>query len=285
MFRTRIMRSGAGTTYASGDNVKKGVNVYRSLIDSNTGNDPADQINNAAKWKLMGVINRMKPFDEKLSTKVRQANSIIYHLDVGRVATSVIIKGVEGAESITLRVVVDSTVIYTLTVPMFAVPTESGLWHWLYGNREDGTDANFFNLPTYTGATLEIEATGTADLAIGVIAVGSLVEYGEYVLTGSGVSINNFALGGYDDWGDPIINQLSWSKTATVDVLLRKREVDALQKMIAKARFSPSIWIGSEDYESLNIYGFVESFDIPLAWEYPEARLTIRGCQNDGAVC
>ena len=272
----------AGSTYAANAYVKKGVKVYRSLLDGNVGADPADQVNNAAKWKPMGVINRMKPFDERLATKVRQANVITYHLNFGRAITSLVVKGVEGGEYITVRMLVDGAVVYYAKTPMFGVPSESGMWHWLFGARDDIADASFFNLPTYPQAVVEVEVTGSSSLAIGAIAAGNVAEYGEHVLTGSGVSIANYALNGFDEWGDPVILPLSWAKTATIDVLLRRHEVDALQKVIANARYSPSIWIGSDMYESLNIYGFVENFDVPLEWDFPQARITIKGLpEND----
>ena len=267
----------SGTTYSIDDQVKVGYKVYRSLIDTNTGNDPTAPAN-IKKWSQSGVINRMRPFDEKLSTKTKQSTSITYTIKPPSAITALVLKGVTGATDATVKMIEDGSVIYNRSERMYGVPAESGLWYWLFGAKEEVADANYFNMPTSLTATVEVTIDGSADLAVGVIAMGNIKDYGRYVLQGSSAGVENFAINGYDEWQEPVRTELSWAKTATLDLMLRQSDVDSMQKMIAKAGFSPSIWIGSEKYEALNIYGYVENFDMTINWgDVHSARLTIKG--------
>lgn len=53
----------AGTTYAMGDVIRHGIELYESLIDANSGNNP-EKTSDPPRWLHLGKINRWRMFDK-----------------------------------------------------------------------------------------------------------------------------------------------------------------------------------------------------------------------------
>lgn len=54
--------------YFAGDVIRRGINIYESLINDNQDNDPATQSTTLPAWLDLGKINRWRMFDEYLNT-------------------------------------------------------------------------------------------------------------------------------------------------------------------------------------------------------------------------
>lgn len=271
----------AGATYSINAEVKKGDKTFVSVRDSNVNHDPESPASDTW-WRKSGVINMMRPFDPFISTKVKQADQIAYTFKMGRAATSVSVLGVEGATSITLRIENAGETIQTHTVQMQSVPTRTGLWYWLYGQRLIRTEARFFDLPTYPNAKLHITINGTTDLAVGVIAIGNMQEFGYAVLSGAEIGIDDYSKDQPDDFGVRDIVLRSWAKRTSIDLLIRDSEIDNMQRFIAGMRGKYAIWIGSGRFESTTIYGLARNFRVVLSGaDHATCQLTLLGMNEE----
>lgn len=269
------------TTYSLCEKVKVENDVYQSLVDANINNNPS-AAGSSAKWQKRGVINRMNAFDKKLSTKVKNPNEINYTIKMGRAMTTLAVLGAEGATSIQLIMENDGVDVFDKTLSVFPLPSRPGLWYWLYGQKEERTEAKFFDLPTYPSAKLKLKVLGSEDLAVGEIAIGNITSFGLYVLSGAGIGFDDYSRKERDEFGEWEIVERSYSKWTSLSLLLEKSEVDAMNKFVAKMRAKPAVWIGSNSYESTTVYGMVKSFEVAIKWAlYSECQLVLEGMNEE----
>lgn len=250
--------------------------VWRSAVAANAGNNPTASPD---KWVKVGTTNRYKAFDASVSTQTAQAGSITYQLRMGQSITAVALLNLTGATSVRVRVV-DATLgeVYDRTVTIRRAPVEAGWWSWFFGERRVPTQAIFQGIPGLPGADVHIEIAGTADLAVGVIAVGSQREFSMGVQMGARVGIQDYSRKDRNEYGDLIVVQRGFAKRASFSLMLRASEVDALQQFLADVRAQPCLWIGSGRYEATTIYGPYKSFEIAINYfDYSDCDLELEG--------
>lgn len=266
----------AGTSYDLGERVVHEHLVWRSAVASNIGNNPATSPD---KWVKVGATNRHKAFDASISTQTARAGSITYQLRVGQAITAVALLNLTGATSVRVRVT-EPTLgdVYDRTVTIRRAPVESGWWAWFFGERRAPTQAIFQGIPGLPVADVHIEIAGTADLAVGVIVVGSQREFSMGVQMGARVGIQDYSRKERNEYGDLIVAQRGFAKRATFALKLRAMELDALQLFLADVRAVSCLWIGSGRYEATTIYGPYKSFEIAINYfDYADCDLELEG--------
>ena len=268
----------AGTTYAIGDRVMLAAqhNVYQSAVSGNVGKSPAAD---RAAWQEVGATNRWRPFDKSVSSQVKQADSISYRIKPGQAVTSVGVLNITGGASLRVRVI-DPTAgtVYDKTISLARVPIASGWWMWFFGKRRAPTQALLQDLPSYPGADILIEISGTAELAVGVILLGQLRQFSMGVKMGARVGIQDYSRKERNDFGDVLVVERAFANRAGFSMLLAADEVDALHQFLSEVRATPCLWIGSKRYEATTVYGFYKSFDIVIAYfNYSDCELELEG--------
>lgn len=81
-----------------------------------------------------------------------------------------------------------------------------------------------------------------------------------------------------DQFGVISVVERAFAKRMTARVVMQTDAVDDIHRNLAALRATPVLWIGSETFESLTVYGFYKEFSIDLA--YPTVSycsLTIEG--------
>lgn len=268
----------AGTTYAIGDRVIVAAQhkIYQSAVASNVGKNPATD---SAAWLEAGATNRWKPYDKSVSSQVVQADAISYRIKPGQAVTSVGVLNITGGTSLRVRVI-DPTfgTVYDKTVSLSRTPLAPGWWMWFFGERRAPTQALLQDLPSYPGADILIDITGTAELAVGVILIGQVRQFALGVKMGARIGIQDYSRKERSEFGDMLLVERAFAKRASFSLLLTADEVDSFHQFLSEVRATPCLWIGSRRYESTTLYGFYKSFDIVIPYfSYSDCDLELEG--------
>lgn len=257
----------AGTTYSIGNKVivLSNHSVYESLINSNTGNNPTTD--DGTKWLRLGATNRWKAFDQKISDKVTNLNSIQYVLsDSGSNVTSVALFGLVGNSA---NVTVTDTVegeVYNQTVSLIDNRNISDWYTYFFEEQSQREEAQFLNIPPYVGSDVQITvtaATGT-NAQLGQAVIGFLSDLG-ITTYGTSISIEDFSRKETDVFGNFIVVERAFSQLADFDIKFPTANARKVQRTLAQYRATPIVYIGSEDVSyGTTIYGFYRRFDLTL---------------------
>lgn len=267
-----------GTTYAVGDRVIVAAQhkIYQSAVAANVGKDPATD---RAAWLEAGATNRWKPYDKSVSSQAVQAGSISYRIKPGQAVTSVGVLNITGGTSLRVRLI-DPTfgTVYDKTVSLSRKPLAPGWWLWFFGERRAPTQSLLQDLPSYPGADILIDITGTAELAVGVIVLGQVRQFSMGVKMGARVGIQDFSRKERSEFGDVMVVERSFAKRASFSLLLTAEEVDSFHQFLSEVRATPCLWIGSKRYEATTVYGFYKNFDIVISYfNYSDCELELEG--------
>lgn len=267
----------AGSTYAVAHRVQDNTNhkVYQSLIAGNN-NQP---LSDATKWSYVGPTNRYKALDTSNSTKTAKALSMSFVFTPGQALSVVALLGLVGCLTARVRLI-DSVygTVYDSTTDMGALPTTPSWWHFWFGSRTYRSNLVLQALPTFPNAVLYVDLTGTAALALSVLAAGQAQTIGNSVNYGAKVGIRNFSVIETNAYGDDVLVVRSFAKRGSFTVTLAKTEVDATQEYLADLRATPCLFIGSDCYQSTIIFGFYQDFDILIErYSTSECSIEIKG--------
>lgn len=272
----------SGTTYALGDRVilTSTHRVYESLQSSNTGNSPTAA--GSTFWIEVGPTNRWAVFDDSTSTQTKQADLIKYRLVPGQAINCVGVLNIAHARQLKVTVFSPATgtpgQVYQNIVDLTSVPLAPGWWEFFYGVRFTPTQSIMLDLPSYSDCEVEIELTGGADLAVGVIVIGQQQNFGLGIRLGARVGIQDYSRKETNEFGDTILVQRAFAKRASFDLMVQKAEVDSLQNFLGTIRAQPVLWVGSNEYESTTLFGFYKNFDILISYpQHADCELEIEG--------
>ena len=268
----------AGTTYAIDDRVIVAAQhkMYQSAVAANVGKNPATD---RAAWLEVGATNRWKPYDKSVSSQVVQADAISYRIKPGQAVTSVGVLNITGGTSLRVRVI-DPTfgTAYDKTVSLSRTPLAPGWWMWFFGERRAPTQALLQDLPSYPGADILIDITGTAELAVGVILIGQVRQFALGVKMGARIGVQDYSRKERSEFGDVMLVERAFAKRASLSLLLTYAEVDSFNQFLSEVRATPCLWVGSHRYESTTLYGFYKNFDIVISYfDYSDCELELEG--------
>lgn len=267
-----------GTTYAQGARAILAAQhkVYESVIAENIGNNPATD---AEAWIEVGPTNKFKAFDKTISTQTARASSITYQLRPGTVIGAFSALNLTGANTIRVRMIdpVYGTV-YDRTVSVRGALTRSSWWEWYFGARIPPKQVILTGLPAFPNADVYIDMQGTAQLAVGVLIVGQVSTFSMGVNNGARIGIQDFSQKGRNAFGDLILKEGAFAKRANLPMLLRASEVDAFYEFLVDVRATACLWIPSNRFRSLTVYGVYKNFDIVFPYyDYQDCDLELEG--------
>ena len=136
------------------------------------------------------------------------------------------------------------------------------------------------DVPVYANGVVSV--TITRDNPADIVSCGSLLLGRQLSLgdTEHGVDIGiiDYSRKEADQFGVISVVERAFAKRMTARVVMPTDAVDDIHRNLAALRATPVLWIGSETFESLTVYGFYKEFSIDLA--YPTVSycsLTIEG--------
>lgn len=264
----------AGTTYAAGDRVfysdVDGVNVYGTMLNiyesaqaSNTGND----IHDTAWWIFVSAANPLKMFDQiSNSQTISSAGSIETTFTAVGTANTVALLNCIG-QSATVTVTYGGSTLYTSTQSLLSGGDGVSDWYeYFFGDVGTRNDLLFTDLPNVSGQTITVEMTAaTGSVAIGTLMVG----FGYYLgATQYGLSLGiiDYSRKQANDFGFYEIVERTFSKRMNATVMLPNTRVDEICNLLPQYRATPAVWIGSDDFGSSFIYGFIKEWELVIRY-------------------
>jgi hypothetical protein len=80
------------------------------------------------------------------------------------------------------------------------------------------------------------------------------------------LGINDYSKKDVDEFGNATFVQRSFSKRMGVKLVFNNSEIDRIHSVLSAVRATPVVWIGSEKYSSMLIYGFYRDFEVDVAY-------------------
>lgn len=267
----------AGTAYVTGNRVILTTTHRRyEALAASTGVNPATD---PTKWLDLGPTNRWAMFDARVGTASTRAASLQAVLAPGAVDAVALID--TDAESATVTLTVDGVTNYTRTQSFNLGGNAIDNWFsWFFEPIGRKSSLLFLDVPVYANGVVSVTITrdNPADtVSCGTLLVGRQFSIGE-TEHGADIGIIDYSRKEADQFGVISVVERAFAKRMTARVVMQTDAVDDVHRNLAALRAIPVLWIGSETFESLTVYGFYKEFSIDLA--YPTVSycsLTIEG--------
>jgi chitodextrinase len=267
----------AGTAYAVGARVILTATHRRyEALAGSTGISPSSD---PTKWLDIGPTNRWAMFDARVGTATTRAGSL--EVTLAPSATDGVALIDTDAETATVKLTVSGTQLYSRTQSFNAGGTAIDSWFaWFFEPLGKKSSMLFLDIPVYeTGVlTVTMARDNPADLvSCGTLLVGRQFDIGD---TDHGVDLGiiDYSRKETDQFGVTSVVERAFAKRMTARVVMQTSAIDDVHRTLAAIRATPVLWIGSEGFESLTVFGFYKEFSIDLA--YPTVSycsLTIEG--------
>ncbi|MFH0798668.1 MAG: hypothetical protein V2A66_00615 [Pseudomonadota bacterium] len=264
-----------GAAYLAGDQVQISTGVqkiYEALVNVTGGSSPeVDVLAAVPKWLEVSATNRWKAFDQKVGSQTSQATSITYTITPGEVADAIAFLNLD---AVTVRVVSTDPiegVVYDETIDLLStvITGISSVYDWytyFFSAIFKRVDIVLLDLPPYLNTVLDITVIYTGGTAkVGGIVIGVQTNLGETQYSPS-IGIHDYSIKEADAFGVLTVTQRAFSKKMSCDVLVESASIADVQNLLASYRSTLLVWIGSEDYPSLIIYGFFKDFNIVIGY-------------------
>jgi len=262
----------SGTSYTLGqrviivndtDSPPNGVHkIYESLVGSNTGNNPLDDVQAPAGtpvyWIEVSSTNRWKMFDQLNSSQTIYPDEIDVELFIAQRPNSLSVLNVEAK---TIQVLMYDTAsppneVFNETYTMIEPSGNPSYYNWFFQQIQRKGNLYVKGLPPIAGGSIEVIIDNAgANAKCGTLLVGYTEKYGETSI-GSEVGIVDFSVKRQNEFGDFEILERAYSREGRFTVLVPNDIVDKMQTLLASRRATPTLYIASELFESTYIYGF-----------------------------
>ena len=223
-------------------------------------------VTNATYWLDCGNDNRWKMFDTSVQSQTNNTDAIMVAVKAGSPIDSVGLLNLVGKA---IRVIVnDSTdgTVYDKTVSLESVLGVIDWYAYFFEPINPTTDVALTNLPRYGSATTNIIIYNTGStVACGAAIMGLVASVGDTEF-GAKVGIQDYSTKTQDTFGNYTIVKRAYNKRANYTVYIESKTVDFLQNILATHRATPLIYIGSDSYGAMIIYGYYKNFEIEIGY-------------------
>jgi len=248
---------------------------YEALAASTNVSPPTDP----TKWLDLGPTNRWAMFDARVGTATSRAASLQVGLAPGAIDALALID--TEAESATVTLTVSGVQVYSRSQTFNVGGVAIDNWFsWFFEPLGQKTSMLFLDVPVYAAGQLSVNLTrdNPADsVSCGTLLVGRQLSLGD-TEHGADIGIIDYSRKETDQFGVTSVVERAFAKRMTAKVVMPTDAIDDIHRSLAALRATPVLWIGSESFESLTVYGFYKEFSIDIA--YPTVSycsLTIEG--------
>jgi len=254
-----------GTTHTLGARVILAHKIYESIQASNLGKNPATE---SAWWVEVSPTNRWKCLDLSSTTQTVIDAADYYEFTPAQAVNAVALINISGILTVRVRLTDPSFgVVYDTGVQdITAVPGEASWYAWFFEPRTEQTQLVFSDLPSYPNAVLRIDLTSSGTAYVGALVFGTQRSIGLGVQKGVRLGITDYSRKERNAWGDTVLVQRAYAKRVSFQMLIDNAELDNTFALLADLRATPCLWIGTDRYSSLSVFGFYASFDIGIAY-------------------
>lgn len=267
----------SATAYAVGVRVILAATHRRyEALAASTNVSPASD---PTKWLDLGPTNRWAMFDARVGTATNRTASLQVGLAPGAIDALALID--TQAESATVTLTVGGVQVYSRSQTFNVGGVAIDNWFsWFFEPLGQKTSMLFLDVPVYAAGQLSVTLTrdNPADsVSCGTLLVGRQLSLGD-TEHGADIGIIDYSRKETDQFGVTSVVERAFAKRMTAKVVMATDAIDDIHRSLAALRATPVLWIGSESFESLTVYGFYKEFSIDIA--YPTVSycsLTIEG--------
>lgn len=250
----------SATTYSLDQQVIKSHRIYKSLQASNTNHDPALS---PTWWLDVGPTNRWAMFDNAVGTSTTATGSITVTLAPGRV-DSVALIGVD-ASTVVVEMT-NGTTVYSKTVPMIDDSSVTDWYGYFFEPVRTKDYVVLTDLPVIGEASITVTISkSSGNVSCQALIVGMKSEIGG-MLSSPSIGIVDYSRKSTDDFGVTTLVQRSFAKKLDCKLILDNSEVDRVVSALSSVRATPIIWVGSDRFSTMVVYGFFRDFSIDIAY-------------------
>ena len=268
----------SGTTYALRDRVilTSTHRVYESLKAGNTGNNPT---NSPLWWVEVSPTNRWRMFDLSSTTQTKLGTSGYYEITPGQAINALALINISGILTVRVRLTDPRFgLVYDKTADLTFVPSESSWYAWFFEPRTEQNQFVVEDIPSYPNATLRIDVTSSGTSYIGAFIFGSVRSIGLGVQQGVRLGIQDYSRKERNEWGDVVLAQRAFAKRVSFQTLIDNKELDNTFRLLTELRATPCLWLGSDQFNSLAVFGFYSNFEINIAYAtYSDCTIDVEG--------
>lgn len=257
----------SGTTYAKHDRVIYQTSIYESLINNNTGNNPATS---TTQWLRIAPTNTCAMFDSSVTTQTVSSTPLIVEVTPNQVFNSVALLNME-ATDILVEVIVDSVVVYSRAVNLDQSPIND--WYmYFFEPISYRRDIVLTDIPPFATGILKVTITSGGDVKIGSLLFGTVYEIGD-TQYGVGLGIRDYSVKSTDVFGNTVLLRRNFSKRMSPTVFIKNVQLPFITNLLSELRAEPTVFIGSEEaqFEPLIVYGYMRDWGVVVP--YPQDSL------------
>lgn len=259
----------AATAYVIGSRVIRTTThrIYERVIAGTTATAPESD---AVNWLDISPTNRWAMFDAKLGTVTTKADSLTVVLAPGRI-NSLALLGVD-CSTVAVELVANAETVYSASFDLDS-GAQVGNWYQyfyepVYQQSEllitDLLDAALLDIPAYGEGVLTVTLSrpgGTVSIAM--LVVGIVTDVGQ-TLQSPQVSIRDYSRKEPDAFGNYELVERGYSQRMSADVMVLRENVDSVVKTVSRYRATNVVWIGSDSYGCLVIFGFLADWSLVI---------------------
>jgi len=217
----------------------------------------------AAKWIFVRPTNLYAAFDSVMNTASVATDEVLsWTLTPGVRTNSVALFAVR-ASSVRVRVTVDGVVKYE-KIQNLRLRNCRTWSEWFTKTRSFRRDVSFTDLPMYRNAVIEIVVTWPGNRPeVGECQLGRFDFLGRVQWEPS-VRTVDYSKVETDIWGSTKFTPRRAVRVVEYDLFIDNASIEEVLRLLTLAKSAPRAWLGSPVFGFLNLFGFVQDFQIVL---------------------
>ena len=245
--------------------------IYESLQAGNLAHYPRLAAS-STWWLLVGATNRWQMFDQKYNSQSTKTDTIVVVLTPGELINAIAVLNVEGAS-----VRVQQSISGYDSTQYLNSHLVDNWYDWFYEPLIRTGDLVFAAIPPYASGVLTVTVDNTGDTArLGCLIYGTSRTLG-LTRWNPERTINDYSTTSEDQWGNVTLVPRTYSKRMNAEFYMTQGFEPEVTRLLEEYRATPIVVIGSSDYSSTIIYGWLGSWAVPITNEMKPATITIKG--------
>ena len=208
-------------------------------------------------WIAQYPTNTWSLFDPMTSKSTAADSTLSYSFRFGQTCNGVFGDGLENVQRMQVTVTDPNYgEVFKKSMNVGRTIARSSAYLWHFGPREaTGILGYFTDLPDYPQATIKVEFFGTVGMKVRNLIIGIVQEWGLGVELGASIDFEDYSVKERDAYGNLRLVPRQVIRETSMQIPLKRREVDGFVKFIQDRSAKPTFFIGSSDIESLNTFG------------------------------
>lgn len=268
-------------TYNQGDQriLSSTHKVYEVVAATTSDKPDVGAAKQVPTWIEIGATNKWRCFDQVVGSQSTSSSPLTIELDLNKIVSGLAVFNMNGVNSV--RVTVTDPVDGLVYDNSILLRDESLVVDWFsyfFEGFNIKTEFVLVDLPAYKNAVIKLEFLGAADISVGEIVAGQILDLGVAVY-GTSLQLLDFSRKERDDFGNFTIVRRRTSKLVDYDVRIMKGRINYVFGVLSGVTTTPCVWLGTAQLDDATlIYGYYKDTTINIdAPSYCTASITVEG--------